>query len=331
MKNLVTSILFVLAFAAAHAAQAQTIRRVNNTGITGTLIYATIDAAITASAAGDIIQVEPSGTSYGSVDLNKVVTIVGPGYFLDPSQNAGLQANPLEAEIGTFTLRPGGAGSYVAGLTISNFYNVANNVTIQRCRITQLYANATSGLGITANLTGVNIIQNYIQGISNFAGPATDNILISNNIIGSLSLPTNANGGIFNNVVTSSINVSNFFISSNYFASTGTGVTGNGNTLNNNISATASFPTTNGNQANVPQSAVFVLAPGGTAFDAWYQLKAGTNPARGTGQGGVDVGAFGGTAPYKLGGLPNIPAIYQQTETIVGNSLNATLSTRSNN
>ena len=76
---------------------------------------------------------------------------------------------------------------------------------------------------------------------------------------------------------------------------------------------------------------MFNLSPGATAFDAWYLLKTGTNPARGTGQGGTDVGAFGGNAPYKLGGLPNIPAIYQQTQTITGNSLNGTLSTRSNN
>lgn len=306
-------------------ASAQTIRRVNNTGISGTNIYADLPAAYAAAAAGDIIQVEPSGTQYSGIVLDKNVTIVGPGYFLDPSQNAGLQANPLPATVGSIELRAGGASAYVAGLTVSAFYVEASNVTVQRCNISALYMNYAN-----APLTNVVVKQNYISYLAYAYSTPVDNALITNNIIGSVSFPINYNGGFFNNVVLSSATISNFFITNNYFAS----LSGAGNTFNNNINASAfsaNFPNTNGNQASVPPSSVFVLAPGATAFDAWYQLKAGTNPARGTGQGGADVGAFGGTTPYKLGGLPAIPSIYQQTQTISGNSLNVTLSTRSNN
>ena len=328
MKNLFASFFFVLALATTFAAQAQTIRRVNNTGITGTLIYSDIDAAIVASASGDVIQVEPSGVPYSGFTVDKNVTIVGPGYFLDPSENAGLQANPLPALVGGVLIQTGGASATMTGLTFSGDVRInASNITIQRCRFSRLYIQSNS-----APITGLIIKQCYFDYMQNIFGIASDNMLITNCIItngNAMGFPVYYSGGFFNNVVvTGTPTLNNFVVANNYFSG---GLGGGGNTLNNNISATTSFPTTNGNQANVPQSAVFVLAPGATAFDAWYQLKTGTNPARGTGQGGVDVGAFGGVTPYKLGGLPNIPAIYQQTETIVGNSLNATLSTRSNN
>ncbi len=335
MNKLSVFLLLVLLALAARPASAQTTRRVNNTGISGTNIYTTLQAAIDAAVAGDVIQVEPSGTAYDGIILNKNVTIVGPGYFLGPSQNAGLQANPLPATVNSIDLRPGGAGAFVAGLTVTNFYVGASNATVQRCRITNvLYLNTTGFTGTVAPLTNINIKQNYIYTIANYYSANVDNLLITNNIIEqSFSLPTNYNGGFFNNVVLNFIRISNFFIANNYFAYSATSsyLVGNGNTLNNNLSADTAFPTTNGNKANVPLSAVFVLGAGTVGFDGWYQLKPGTNPARGAGQGGIDVGAFGGNTPYKLGGLPNIPSIYQQTQTIVGNTLNVTLSTRSNN
>ena len=81
MKNLSASLLFVL-LALAGQLSAQTIRRVNNTGITGTNIYVDLTAAQTAAANGDIIQVEPSTTQYPAFSCTKQLTIVGPGYFL---------------------------------------------------------------------------------------------------------------------------------------------------------------------------------------------------------------------------------------------------------
>jgi len=335
MKNLAALLVCLLLTLVGLSASAQTIRRVNNTGITGTNIYTDLPTAYTAAAVGDIIQVEPSGTAYTGIILDKNVTIVGPGYFLDPTtQNPALQANPLSATVGSIELRSGGAAAYVAGLTVSNFYIEASNATVQRCYIGTLNTNATNFLGAYQPLTGVNVKQNYINNVTapNTANAGFDNALFANNIFASApSFPTNYNGGFFNNVVIGAPTIPNFFISNNYFSGN---PSVNGSTLSNNISASASFPTTNGNQANIPQSQVFVLAPGSTAFDGWYQLKSGTNPAWGTGVGGTDVGAFSTystNAPYKLGGLPNIPAIYQQSQTITGNSLNGTLSTRANN
>lgn len=344
MKNISASLVCFLLALASLSASAQTIRRVNNTGISGTNIYADLPAAYTASAAGDIIQVEPSGTNYTGIIVNKNVTIVGPGYFLDPvSQNAGLQANSQDATVTIITVQAGGASAYIAGLTVGQYRVEASNVTVQRCNITSsIFLNFTGYDGVAAQgLTGIIVKQNYLNcyigflsGTGYVSGGPVDNLLFSNNVLGANAgqgFPVNYNGGFFNNVVLTGINISNFFVTNNYFAAN---VFGGGNTLSNNISASTSFPTTNGNQTNIPQSSVFVLSPGSAAFDGWYQLKTGTNPARGTGAGGTDVGIFSiysTNAPYKLGGVPAIPAIYQQSQTITGNSLNGTLSTRANN
>lgn len=347
MKNLLTPLVYSLLALVSFSATAQTIRRVNNTGLTGPNIYADLPAAYSAATAGDVIQVEPSGTTYTGIIVNKNVSIVGPGYFLDPAtQNAGLQAVPQTATVQRIAVQAGGANAYIAGLTVLEYVVEASNVTVQRCNITSnLYPNATGSDGTTAQgLTGVTIKQCYIsQYINPYNGMAVDNLTFANNIINSSNIgyggfPTNYNGGFFNNVVITTagagFKISNFFVTNNYFDGSSIQVQGNGNTVSNNISAQNNLPAGNGDQTGVSQSQIFVLAPGSTAFDGWYQLKSGTNPARGTGAGGTDAGAFSTyntNAPYKLGGLPNIPAIYQQTQSITGNSLNVTLSTRANN
>ena len=345
MKKLVNFLILGLLLAlACQRATAQTIRRVNNTGLTGPNIYADLPAAYTASAAGDIIQVEPSGTAYTGIIVNKNVTIVGPGYFLDPTtQNSGLQANPLTASVARIAVQAGGANAYIAGLTVGDYMVQASNVTVQRCNITRVFPNATGLDGTTAQgLTGVTIKQCYINRFNPFNNSAVDNMLVANCVItysdNNSLFQTNYNGGFFNNIVFTqpgfAFALSNFFVTNNYFDVGSLQVQGNGNTLSNNISARNDLPTGNGNRTGISQAQVFTLAPGSTAFDGWYVLRTGTNPALGGGSGGTDVGIFSTystNAPYKLGGLPAIPAIYQQSQTLTGNALNVNLSTRANN
>lgn len=324
MKKLYASLLTGLLLAASTlATQAQTIRRVNNSGVTGTNIYATIQLAHDAAVAGDIIQVEPSSTGYGALTMSKNLTVVGPGYFL--GLNTGLQANPLSATVDNIVFNSGSNGASVSGLTLSgHVYIGASNVSFQRNYLPGYWIY----LGYGAGTSNINLRQNYGSGIQNW-GNTTNNVLITNNIFtSSLNLGTAASGEMVNNVLLSTVNVDNFNVRNNYFAGT---FQPNNNNYSFNISAQASFSTANNNQNNVPQASVFTLSPGSTQFDAWYQLKAGTNPARGTGSGGTDIGAFGGNTPYKLSGIPAIPSIYQFNQTLNGNTLNVNLSTRSNN
>ncbi|UOQ97258.1 hypothetical protein MUN81_18715 [Hymenobacter sp. 5317J-9] len=333
MKNFSASLLFVLLALAGQLAAAQTIRRVNNTGITGTNIYATLQLANDAAANGDIIQVEPSTTAYAGFSCSKVLTIVGPGYFLGENQPPALQASTIPATVGDIQFLTGSSGSSVSGLSSNGtFYVRVNNITIQRCKLDgYIY------LGYTAVTSNAVVRQNYGPGVQESS--ASTNSLITNNIFinGSVSITGVGNAGEFNNntLINCSVALNNFTVRNNYFGSTFT-PTANTN-WDYNFFAVATLPTlgTKGanNTANVPASSVFAQTTGSPQFDGWYKLKTGTNPAVGAGQGGVDIGSTGSATGYgyHFGGLPAIPSIYQLNQAVTGNTLNVTLGTRSNN
>ena len=347
MKNICASLFFVLALVAAHAAQAQTIRRVNNTGLTiaGVNIYTTLQAAHDAASANDIIYLEPSDISYGNLNCVRPLTIIGNGYFLD--QNPALQLDKRESLVGSINFANGSAGSRITGCVPTTIYAGTSNLTIERNHITsQVYIAYNSSIGsvaasniifrqnyldnqfyfyqggATAAVSNVNVTNNYIgQGISTPSGQYVNmsSILISNNVIGTLAGTSGAgiqvdNSVIKNNVLTTTTTSSVF--------------TPRNNAYSNNISGNTAFGTANGNQQNIAPSAIFV---GGTAStDGAFVLRTGS-PAIGTGESGADVGMFGGTLPYRIAGIPNVPSIYQFNQAVSGNSLNGTISTRSNN
>ncbi|MCR5889433.1 hypothetical protein LRS06_16980 [Hymenobacter sp. J193] len=323
MKKLYAFLLVGLSalLAAAPASLAQTIRRVNNTGITGTNIYSTLQAAHDAAAAGDIIQVEPSATNYGDLSMSKKLTIVGPGYFL--GQNAGLQANPTSATVGYLYIPSSASGTSISGLTSGSYWYIgASDLMIQRCNLYYIYTGYSSG----AN--NVSIRQNYVTYIQPYSA-VMNNVLIANNIItGSVNLANYASGEFTNNVVLGGLSLKDFNVTNNYI---GSSFTPNNSLYSYNLFQGTGYSTADGNKNNVQPSAVFVLGSG-NQYDAWYQLNtSASNPAKGAGTSGADIGAFGGNTPYKLSGIPAIPSIYQFSQTVNGNTLNVNLSTRSNN
>ena len=322
----------VLLLATSFSASAR-IRRVNNTGVAAVtnILYTDFVSAHTAAANGDTIMVEPSGTSYGALDCSKRLIVLGPGYFLGSGFNPGLQANPATASFNTFSPIPGSQNSVVAGLTIATVYLQTDNITIQRCYIT----NALYFYGQSYTMNNCNIRQNYIANMANYYPYySASNLLVTNNIISSVSFPASYNGEFTNNVVLGGANFDFFNVRNNYFAgafATASNIHSYNATAQTAVSQPG-FTAGNNSQTNVAQANVFVLAPTAPGqFDAWYQLKTGANALRATGQAGTDIGAFGGNAPYKLSGLPAIPAIYQYTQSVNGNTLNVNLSTRSNN
>jgi hypothetical protein len=348
MKNIFTTLLAALLLLGTVAAQAQTIRRVNNTGVsvTGVNVYSTLQAAHDAASSGDIIYLEPSGISYGDLACIRPLTIIGNGYFLQ--QNTGLQLDTREAVVGAVYFNGGSAGSRITGCVINGgVYVAANSVTIERNTVagnTYLGYSPSTGVGYTTvsniifrqnystsslllynsntNISNVNITNNlFATGSISTSGSFTrlSNILISNNVIGTIAGTSQY-----------TIDVDNAVIKNNILTYTGTGVsfTPRNNAYSYNIAGNAAFGTANGNQQNVNPANLFV---GGTAStDGAFQLRTGS-PAIGTGESGNDVGAFGGVLPYRLSGIPNVPTIYQYNQSVSGNTLNATISTRSNN
>lgn len=295
----------------------------------------------------DTLYVEASGTSYGTILLNKRLTIIGTGYFL--SDNSGSQQNQTSATIGQLTFQAGSSGSTVMGLRISDvsyssihFDNIAlNSITITRCYIDYVL-DFNNAAGVVYN--NFVITKNYIgSGISHVSyAPGTfTGLIFTNNFVGTggITFP----GANFHGVVAQNISTGNLDIQSNiqFYNNIVIGTTiaqannGPSNIYSNVFSATQPAWLSGGNNSfGVPSSTIF---PTSGSPDKRYD----PNPIgicapcyQGSPGGTVELGMFGGNDPYILSGIPNIPTIYllqAPANVPAGGTLPTTISTRSNN
>jgi hypothetical protein len=331
------SLLFLALFIY-HATFAQTIRRVNNTGIPTTPampnsipIYTTIQAAHDAASAGDIIMVEPSGISYNNLTLTKKLIIYGNGFYLGPAasnKNPDLQANTSNSEISQLYFNPGSDGSEVHGITFSNIYFSTSNITVKRCNGSQIYAYSSN--------QNHKILQNNISFLT---FTSTLNSIIQNNVIhNAINIDASSNNNIVeNNLFTTSyagVTIKNAIVRNNIdIANSSADLTGSTVTNNLGVNATV-FGTLNGNITGTA-AAIFEDPTNVSASfseDTRWKLKAGS-PAIASGFGGIDMGIYGGPFPYVPSGIPSIPSIYKLNVpgTVTTNSINITISTKNNN
>lgn len=290
--------VLLIAFVASHI-QAQTVRRVSNALGAGAP-YTTIQDALAAAVNGDIILVEGSPTTYGTISLTKQVTIQGPGYFLD--QNTGLQANQNDATVGTISFAAGSAGSVIRGMKTGGITINASNITVSHNYI-------VGGVDINAGANNITISGNYATGIIRSFANMTS-LLIANNYAGggiSFSLSVTTLAVVANNIIAvggANYYLQNSTIENNIFLAAGIAI---GETLNstiqNNVFVSASQ--SGADATNVFSTAVaslFVGLPGNTTDTQW-KLKAGS-PAIGAGGGGTDCGMYGGYyPPYRISGI----------------------------
>jgi hypothetical protein len=262
----------------------------------------------------DTIYVESSVTAYPSANITKSVTIIGPGFFLD--ENPNTQANTFEAELSSISFETGSDGSIIIGCKINSNVSInVDNITVKKCNAYSIY--------LYNSINNILILQNYIRSsISTLSGGLITNSVISNNIVKqNIDLsPGSGSVQISNNVIIGTgssfnlIDCYNSTIQNNIIVyEAGQIYTNTGNSINNNILA-IDGTNANGNQYNIDMSLVFEDFNGSLGFstDGRWQLKAGS-PAIGAGIGDVDCGAFGGTIPYVLSGLPDLPHIYEAT------------------
>jgi len=349
MKSLLTIFLSLVILT---TGMSQTTRRVNNNvGISGTNVYATFALAHAAAIANDIIIIEPTTTSYGDITIAKPLKIYGSGYFL--STNTDLKADQRNSILGIVEFNTGSDGSEIYGIYGStiNIYGVSN-ITISRNYLTQ-YAitilNANKANTIFTNVTNITITRNYGTGASYFgasptAGKTISNVLITNNILNYVSAvndPGVQNWVVRNNTFYggSSQNLVNSIFENNLLV--------NGGTLNfanvtssYNISTGASFPSeVNGNKNNYPLSPLNqsgqpeseLLVTGSP--DKAFQIKAGSS-LKALGSSSSEVGAYGGSSPYIVSGIPAIPSITTMVNTGTGDAttpVKVTISVKSNN
>ena len=349
MKYLSILFLFVIA---TFESQAKIWRVNNNIGIVADFT-AFNDAAVAAAVqAGDTLYMEPSAIDYttASFTLSKRLVIIGPGYFLDPSNsttpgNSGLQAATKDARVQFFRLASGASGSKFLGvsLTGSLYFNGASNISFEKVYFgsTVYFENGTNDAitirkcffnGSSAQSSTTAVITNFV---------CENNMFYNNGYIDIKNL--SGTGNIFRN--NSALNGANGFalpntyVANNIFGTYSESVFTNSTIKNNLFQANQTLPgTATANLVNQVMSDVFV---GGTtgSFDSRMVLKAGS-PALGAGLtvGAIvapNCGAFGATDPYKLSGIPNIPTIYALTvpTSIPSGSatMNVTFSTRNNN
>lgn len=304
--------------------------------------FMTLQAAHNGAKSGDTLYLEGSPTSYGGLKCSKGLFILGPGYFLN--QNLNLQANSLEASVGTIDLDLGSSGTTLSGLSISDLNISSGNIVIRRNCI---YGNINFVNSSSANIF---ITQNYINSgrIVNDLSSSISNLSISNNYInGSVFLSYNISAVISNNIIRSFLSVYNSTITNNIIFQDF--VINSNNSYSNNISvagASKTVGTANGNQSNVAVNSIgaveantFVVEPNVSSSDAKpftddsrWQLKPGS-PLLTAGTGGTQVGIFGGSSPYVLSGIPTVPTITKLVLSATGSSsvpLNVTFSAKSN-
>lgn len=191
MKTLYTNITIALLLLTSLSIKAQTTITVDNTP-QSTTTHTTIQAAIDAATAGDIIYVQPSPTSYGTANIDKALTIIGRSHSELNNISTIATANIYASDVTIKGMKMGGvqARSNVASTTISN-------INIYECEFSGLtlgYSNTTYFLdgivvrgciftGITQYITGENVLisNNIINGSSvSIYSPST--IVMSNNI-----------------------------------------------------------------------------------------------------------------------------------------------------
>lgn len=289
--------------------------------------YSEIQAAIDAASPGDYIYVYPSVYDNGFT-LGIPLVIVGPGYVLGDNPDTQVNKSPAtikgEVIIGTNT-----SGAVITGL------NIQNKLTIQSTSNIMVKRNSINAVEIK-NSTNVTVKQNYIDGVEftmqnglpNHAvqtvflvGQNTSDVKLLNNFI------RNPNGGDIGGVGAISTAISSHELSStlvqnniiegglagfymnfqnNILINRGSAEFYNSCSMYNNIAFNSTFGTTNNNQENVAPTTLFATS---LSRDGKYQLKNGS-PAKGTGMDGVDCGMFGGSDPYILSGVPDVPSIY---------------------
>ena len=322
--------LFILSIAALLCSSVSfaKIWRVNNNG-GGNGDFTTAQAANdNATLPGDTIHLEPSPNSYGNLTTNKQLVWISTGGFL--SAHPGEQYSLTQARILTLTINPGAENS-VFSLYIDAAVNLqASNVRLERC-----YVGGGIYVGYPSFVANNDVVIScYCLG-SLYLYSGTNHFATNNIFESQLDVTAASSGIVQNNVfnaVTTTINtVSNCTLQNNIFNKAIGASSFTNCVVQYNMSGSAGvLPAGNFNQNNVAMANVFVNNSG--TNDAAFVLKA-ASPAIGSGYAGANMGAYGGTTPFKLALQPAIPAIYKIAAPFVpaGNTMNVTFSTKSNN
>lgn len=351
MKNIQTLLALVIVLTLTTQFSNATIRRVNNQGFGAQ--DTDLSTCIAAADNNDTIHVEASGVGYGYITINKPLTIIGTGYFLN--ENPGLQKNNTPATINQIILGPLAAGTRIVGIRIARSGNNsdadiivnASNIRIERCYVRDDIA--FNNFGTTAILNNISIKQCYCNSIitGSSVGPI-NNFQISNcYFAGTLNISAsgtnyqnNAQGNVTHCVFNSGVNCWSANMDFKYNINKGGTFLQNNNSITNvnfNLFVATTMPTWlnitgNTNKIKWPVESVFPNTAGSTDFNLNVDTIAQCPQCYMTATN-IETGIFGGADPYRLSGIPNVPTIYMinaPSQSVQGGSINVNVSTRSN-
>ncbi len=324
MRSIVYVVFFTLIACTAFA----TIRIVDNSASAMTGAYTTLQTAHDAAVGGDTLFVIGTNIQYGSLVNSKNLKWFGPGFFL--SENPETQANTGSALTTNIELSSGSEGSMIVGFQTHGTITInSNNILVRRCCVFTENSDYNFNFGSISNVViegcyAVNSRIYYVySSCVNLA--SSHNVTIQNCFLHEVnanehtSIVSNSDGGPFtirNNVLYGSLSLYNSNIDNNILRA-GT-VTATSSGIHNNLANSTQFGSANGNQTSVNMTEVF-LGTGST--DGQWRLSA-TSPAIGAGLDGVDCGMFGGSNPYVLSGIPNLPTITFISAPTSGSTLN---------
>jgi len=250
--------------------------------------------------------------SYGDVDINKRLHIIGPGFNV----SGGILGNFAEVGILTFTSGVNTSGSSVQGIKLARLY--ANdpasgadftNFQILRCLVTEYIYTYNDDL-IASTIEGC-----IFPDVSwNLYPSSYVNCTIRNNYFGGLVQTLNE-CTFQNNISTGTGNItwmsstSNCSITNNIAIGRNVAIALSGNTIAGNCSWNGSgvFPGAGVNFNNVDPLFENYLG----AIYSWaanYRLS-DASPLIGAGAGGEDLGLYGGEGVFRTDCEPTIPII----------------------
>ena len=306
--------------------QAQTVHIVDNNEGSGAA-FTSLQDAIDAAIAGDIIYVQPSPTSYGNINMSKQLTIYGLGHR--PELNAG-----TFAYVNDVNFNGNATGSKLSGLFINRvlltYSGVVNNdIVLKDNRITEIYGNSNNALANNLIVTGNFFYTNTTSAIDNYNSQnwvITHNtfqrqsdyfdyqlfyrfnasITFNNNII---LTPQNGNGDqvvrLFRDSFGTQINNCILLFRGTNVTNINTGdtVTYN-NCLSYSLNTTLNALAGSNNIDNQdPQFANFNINSNLNTTSQDYTISSGS-PAENAGNDGNDLGVINGTYPFSIRGYP---------------------------
>lgn len=279
-------------------------------GAGGMQVYPSLSLALSSAQNGDVIYL-PGGHLNESVVVEKSVSIIGNGF--DPS----ISVNPLPTSIVSLNIH-GTSNVSIHGIRINQdvLVDSSSNVLIKRCAMDgSLTLLNTSTFSLEGSLlttyfegndqAGIVLQSSVIGDVRGLNGALVDNCVIYN-LEGTCNcnpFPIASSNTVYRNNILLKSHLSIHITNSNVFQ--------------NNLCWTSYTVPTNG--TGISQNNAYCLNqgdvfrdvssnPGGVSIDNDYRLGPNSQ-AIGMGLNGVDCGIYGGSAPFKMGGLPFNPHI----------------------